>query len=323
MATLLTAIEYTSPDPNNILEAREINGGEGIKVAVVDLYFPEFLDMRVADFANTDIEVSSDNLPSVDSASTVFGANNSMHGTVVASRVGGQIGGAAPHVAISAIGIGAESVVDVSSGSFTVDVEARINAMESVMESSDIIVVSLASTEVSEVERVAYTRLFAEGKAKGKFFVLGAGNEARHLNSEMQAVGRLAENSHVLVVGGTDTTGEITTLAGEVYAHDGGDSIVPLWTSGWVPTDSDSGNKFVNDNYTQLVEGGSSFSAPVVAGVLANMLAMDPSLRQRPEDVERILKDTSGDFGIDAVAALRLTYREMLAKHPKMPFRGR
>lgn len=309
MATLIAANEYVTNDPNNVREAREYKGGQGIRIAVVDTSFPEAISNQVADFAGSDVTTDDSGNENIDPA-------DSIHGIVVAGMVAGQATGVAPQASLTLVGFGEGAGKTLSNGSPSVSPEVFFGALDRAVDSSDVVVASLSM--YGEGDEAQIKALFEKASTLGKFIVLSAGNNIDMDYAPMQALGMDEAYPNVIVVGGINLAGKITTKEGEINANDGGGALFPIYSSGYRP---DEGNvydavQYVNDNYRRLDtdNGGSSCAAPVVAGTIALLLGVDPSLRERPEDVHRILQETSGEFGIDAHAALSQATREKLGR---------
>ncbi len=307
MATLIAASDYVTTDPNNIREAREHKGGYGVKIAVVDISFPETIKNQVADFAGSDVTT----IRLADSGNDGFTSKHYTHGIEVASRAAGQAVGVAPQASLTLIGF-EDAATSLNDGSYKVNSALFYGALDIAVDSSDVVVVSLLRP--NEDISPQMSALIEKARALGRFIVFAAGNDAQKDFAPLQALGMDEANPHVIVVGGLNLTGDLTTKAGELNANDGGGTLFPIYSSGYTPEEGNQSdaNQHLNDNYRLFRVGGSSYAAPVVAGTIALLLGVDPSLRHRPADVQRILQETSGNLGIDAHAALRQATMEKL-----------
>ena len=321
MAALLAALGFVDSDPNNVQELRAIGPKVNVRLAIVDIDFPENMG-SVADFTGTDLLQLKPTSGLNDSDDTLL----SSHGINVASRVAGFATGVVPTSRVALIGFG-DAAKTLPNGGYALKDGYFVAGLDSALNNADVVCVSLARTGgEGELAASNYRALFERARDEGKFLVLAAGNTERDAGSLMQIIGM--EYPNVLVVGGIGPMGAISTLAGELYANDGDGALFPILSSGYSPDTGDtfSGRNYVADNYKIAKGGGSSYAAPVVAGAVVAMLSADPSLRYKPEDVHRILRDTSGEFGVDVAAAYNTARLERFGRAiegtPKMQNRS-
>ena len=156
-------------------------------------------------------------------------------------------------------------------------------------------------TYLYDALEVALKNLATKGRnGKGAIVLFASGNSSTNydLNPEVEDQ---SEYDFVLGVGATDENGELTSYSNygekiDLYAFGGGQLVGVLTTA---PSDS----------YTASF-GGTSASAPIVAGVVTLMLEVDPELSL--EEIRTILRDSGDDTSdgfkrLNALKALEMT----------------
>lgn len=139
----------------------------------------------------------------------------------------------------------------------------------------------------SFTEQLAISRL----RAAGKLVVVSAGNDAG-LSANMQAPGNCVGVINVAATNRGGSRASYSSVGSSVtLSAPGGDSA--LFTVGGIVTTTNMGlTTLSNEGYAEYV--GTSFSAPVVSGVIALMRGLDASLSA--DEVVSILQATAAPF---------------------------
>lgn len=265
----------------SILEAWDISKGNGVLVAVIDDNF---------EVLHEDLSSNIQETYNVDNGSADVSNNTAYisHGSTCASFI------ASPKNKIGVIGVAPEAkllLISESSGYDNGLVKAFDYAKQ---KGAQVISCSWGSYDVSEALSTKIKEMYDAGIT----VIFANGNDRYNLDSPIY--NDESELDWVIGVGASAEDNDYTSYTNygskiEVIAP-GGDDIGVL---GVDESGSNGGNEtlgIVNNNYSFVF--GTSFSAPITAGVVALMLSVDPTLT--PDQVRSILIETADKVGENA-----------------------
>ncbi len=270
-------------DPNaniHIEDAWKITRGEGVKVAVIDAsYFDwEHEDLR----ENVMITYNSDednNHISNDGQSDEFSHGSTVAGFIASPVNGKGLIGSAPNAKLLLI-----RQVDPSDS-------ATIKAFEFAKENgAKVINCSWGTNSVSEGVATALSNL----KDEGITIIFATGNENQNMDEEF--INDESELPSVIGVGATDEYNEVAPYSNygkniDIVAPGGNlnENLGILGLDDMGRIGSNIQRSLVNNNYA--FTNGTSFASPIVAGVVALMISVNPNLT--PYQIRDILINTA------------------------------
>ena len=265
----------------NIQDAWNITKGNGVKVAIIDDSFvPDHED--IADNVILTYDASSP-----DGGTDVTGTDTS-HGNTVAGHL------AALDNSVGIIGSAPEAELILIKYGFSdaADIRAFDKALS---EGAKVICCSWGSYDVSQ----ALADKVREAYSAGVTVIFAVGNDARSLddagvNDESElpyalGVGASCENNDVCSYSNYGANVDVIAPGGEHY-----DSIGLLGLDNTGESGSANQKGLVNNNYA--FSSGTSFSTPIVAGVVALMYSIKPDIT--PVQVRDILIQSAQKVGV-------------------------
>lgn len=263
----------------NIKKAWELTRGNGVKVAIIDDSFePTHEDIA----ANVVLTYNADD------ESTDVTSTGTSHGNTCAGHVGAidndlGIIGSAPESELVLIKYGNTDADDIRA--FDKALNEGVKVISCSWGSYDV-PPSLAS-KLQEVYNAGVTVIFAvgnEGISLDDIYI----NDESELSSVI-GVGASCENNDVCSYSNYGKNMDIIAPGGEHF-----DSIGILGLDNSGDRGDTNQKELVNNNYT--FDSGSSYSAPLVAGVVALMYSVNPSIT--PEQVREILIQSTQKVGL-------------------------
>ena len=277
--------QYFNIDPNshiNIQEAWNITKGKGVKIAVIDSYF---------DINHEDLKANIINVHSIDNKDGDVSnkTDDPAHGSTVAGFIASPVNGK------GLIGAAPEAKLILIQQAY-VDDNATIKAFEYAKNSgAQVINCSWGTESVSEM--VADT--IQELKDNGITIIFASGNDGADL--DRNSVNDESELPSVIGVGASNELNDIAYYSN--YGQDidliapGGDTyelgILGIDDTGQLGSTNQRG---LSNNYA--FTQGTSFAAPLTAGVVALMLSVNPSLT--PDQIREILIQSADKVGSNA-----------------------
>lgn len=278
----------------NADEAWNYSKGEGIKVAVFDDgmdYLHEDLNDNYLFGYNFDD--SNKNVYPTNSSS---GSGSDYHGTAVAGAIGAE------ENSIGVIGVAPKSYLIGIKQIYESD-SLTIKAFDWAKENSiDVINCSWGTYNVSDAVKASIVDLATNGRyGKGALIVFAIGNE--DISMDNDDINDESEIEEVIAVGATDHFDQRSSFSNygsalDIVAPGGyfeysrsndlGISSTDISGSGGV-----SDGDYILSTSAELI--GTSFSAPIVAGVIADILAINPNLTR--DEVKDILYSTAQKVG--------------------------
>ncbi|MDR0304228.1 MAG: S8 family serine peptidase [Chitinispirillales bacterium] len=263
----------------NIIPAWEITKGAGVKVAILD----DGIQKNHEDFENIkvyNILDQSDNCEPT--AKTIYSHGTAVAGVLAARQNGIGTIGVAPECDLLFIGDNSECL-------YSSD-DIVIKAFEYAKNwGAQVISCSWGSYNVSSSLSSEIRRLYDDGIV----IVFACGNDKK--NMDIYNINDESELPWVIGVSSSDENGELaasfSNYGSNIDIMAPGTSILSLDLMG--AEGSNNGMEFVNQNYRFC--RGTSFSAPIVAGVAALILADNPSLT--PKEVYNIITQTAQKTG--------------------------
>lgn len=162
-----------------------------------------------------------------------------------------------------------------------------------------IVNMSVGGPEITDIEQDAVDYAVS----KGVFIIVASGNDGVNVDGY-----GIASDEDVLTVASTDLKGKRTIFSNWGRSVDiaaPGIDILSLRarrtdTMRGIPgVEYDDGASYVGDDKRYYRASGTSFSAPIVAGVASLLLSNDPSLS--PQDLKRILTNSAKDIGTKGI----------------------
>ena len=258
----------------NIYDAWSQTRGSGVKVAVIDYNFDaSHSDLRARVYAKFNVELNT----------TQVNTSTDNHGTGVASII------AAPLNGVGMVGVAPEASLILISANIQQETSI-IKALHYAQDSgAQVICCSWERTTVSQNIK----NVLQELKSDGISTIFAVGNTASG-GANIDNRDSIAMLDSVIAVGATNEQNELA-----LYSNYGAnlDLVAPAGVAGWglvAATLQNTGNSIILDQNHRFFDGTSA-SAPVVAGVVALMLSVNPSLT--PTQVLDILTSTATKIG--------------------------
>ncbi len=284
-ADLLWHLEDTSYNNAdvNIKEAWKYTKGAGVKVAIYDDGIDiNHVDLRENIYAYANFNDPNTNIPNP--------MSDSWHGTattgILAAKENNRGGvGVAPEVSLYAVGYGDTVAKD-------------IQAYRWLMSEG----VSIINNSWGTYEQLdAYNEIFKELATKGRdgkgiiiIFASGNKTKGREKNLDLPNINDESESPFVISVAASTSYNRIASYSNFGKSVDftapGGSNVNGIFTTDATGVDGYNSSDY---NYNFM---GTSAAAPIVAGVAALVLSINPELTR--EDVIKILKQTAQKLGV-------------------------
>ena len=272
----------------NAKKSWELSKGAGVKIAVIDETFePLHEDIIDGVYATYNITDETTNVTN--------SATSSSHGHSCAGMIGARDN------LVGTIGIAPESQLILIGANLQYDSQLILAFDKAVELGAQVISCSWGSYQVSDT----LAAKIQEVHDAGVVIVFAAGNDNCSLDTICSGITSPSDESELNSVIGVGGSGENNDRVS--YSNYGskidilapaGDKVDYLGILGVDDIGSDGSNDqfgFVDENYA-FIEG-TSFSAPLVAGVAGLMLSVNPNLT--PDEIRTIIIETASKIGIE------------------------